>query len=80
MWDQLKPYLRFWTVVAGAIAGFLYWREIGCVSGTCTITSNPWISTLYGTVIGILLVPKKKVTREEQKENTAPEANSEAGA
>jgi hypothetical protein len=41
-------------VVIGAALGFAYWRFIGCASGTCPITSNPWISTSYGAVIGLL--------------------------
>lgn len=39
----------------GAIAGFLYWQQIGCVSGTCPITSSPVVSTLYGSAMGFLL-------------------------
>lgn len=31
-----------------------YYRFIGC-SGGCAITSSPYISTLYGGVIGLLL-------------------------
>ncbi len=42
-------------VVIGAIAGYLYYIEIGCVSGTCAITSKPLNSTLYGGVMGGLL-------------------------
>lgn len=39
----------------GAIAGYLYYVEIGCMSGTCAITSKPLNSTLYGGVMGGLL-------------------------
>lgn len=39
----------------GCVAGWLYWKYIGCTSGSCPITSNPLHSSLYGTVIGILL-------------------------
>ena len=42
-------------VVIGAIAGYLYYAEIGCLSGTCTITSKPINSTLYGGLMGGLL-------------------------
>ena len=41
--------------VAGGIVGFLYYRFIGCRSGACIITGNPYISTLYWAVLGGLL-------------------------
>jgi hypothetical protein len=41
-------------VLGGAAAGFAYYHFIGCVSGTCPITSNPYISTGYGAVVGFL--------------------------
>jgi hypothetical protein len=42
-------------VLGGAVAGFAYHRLVGCRSGTCAITANPYISTLYGAVMGFLL-------------------------
>lgn len=39
----------------GAIAGYFYWQQVGCISGTCAITSNPYNSTIYGAVMGGLL-------------------------
>jgi hypothetical protein len=39
-------------VALGAAAGFAYYRFVGCASGTCPITSNPWISTGYGAMMG----------------------------
>lgn len=39
----------------GAIAGFLYWHEVGCASGTCAITSSPVNSSLYGALMGALV-------------------------
>ena len=42
-------------VLIGALAGFLYWKFVGCNSGTCPITSNPFISSIYGAVMGGLL-------------------------
>ena len=47
-----------WTtagIVLGAVAGWLYWNQVGCASGTCAITSNPVNSTLYGAFMGGLL-------------------------
>jgi hypothetical protein len=39
----------------GAILGFLYYRFIGCASGACPITKNPYSSSLYGAVMGALI-------------------------
>lgn len=39
-------------VAIGLIAGFLYYKYVGCVSSTCPITANPIISTLYGGIFG----------------------------
>ena len=42
--------------VIGAVVGYLYYRFIGCSSGVCPITSNPWASTLYGAIMGFMIV------------------------
>lgn len=42
-------------ILLGAISGFLYWNFIGCNSGSCAITSNPYNSTIYGSVMGGLV-------------------------
>jgi uncharacterized membrane protein YeaQ/YmgE (transglycosylase-associated protein family) len=39
----------------GALVGFLYWKFVGCASGTCAITSNPINSSIYGALMGSLL-------------------------
>ncbi len=38
--------------VTGAIGGFLYWKFVGCLSGTCVIKSVWYLSTLYGGILG----------------------------
>ena len=50
---------RILPVVLGAVGGFLYYQYIGCVSGTCAITSNPWLSTGYGALIGAVFTSWK---------------------
>ena len=40
---------------AGALGGFLYWKYVGCLSGTCPLQSNPWIMLAYGGFTGLLL-------------------------
>ena len=42
-------------IVVGLIAGYAYYHFIGCASGTCSITSKPVNSTLYGGLMGGLL-------------------------
>ncbi|MFA6467801.1 MAG: DUF6132 family protein [Bacteroidota bacterium] len=52
--------------VLGGIAGYAYYYYIGCMSGTCAITSNPYISTGYGMLIGLLLIDKPKTEQKDQ--------------
>lgn len=42
-------------VIGGAAVGFAYHRFVGCRTGACLITANPYISTIYGAVMGYLL-------------------------
>jgi hypothetical protein len=42
------------AVIGGLVGYFLLYKLIGCSSGTCPITANPYISTIYGVVIGLL--------------------------
>lgn len=47
--------LYFIGTFIGALAGFLYWKYIGCLTGTCSITSNPLNSTIYFALFGVVL-------------------------
>ena len=54
----------------GAIVGYLYYYFVGCASGTCAITSKPINSTVYGAVVGGLIVnmfQKEKPKADWQK-------------
>ena len=42
-------------VLAGGVLGFSYYKFIGCSSGTCPLTSNPYISTIYGIILGAVI-------------------------
>ncbi len=54
--DFLKKYLPEITgAVIGAIGGFLYWKYVGCASGTCTIKSNWYLMIPWGIVMGFLV-------------------------
>jgi hypothetical protein len=56
-------------VALGALAGYLYYYFVGCASGTCAITSKPLNSTLYGAMMGGLLLSSF------EKENTLNNKN-----
>lgn len=67
-WMQ-KNKLYFIGALLGAITGFLYWKFVGCLTGTCAITSNPVRSTIYGAIMGSLLLglfklPKKQIQND----------------
>ena len=50
-----KNLLLLLGVVLGGIAGWCYWKWFGCTKG-CTIKSNPYLMTIYGSVMGGLLL------------------------
>lgn len=39
----------------GGLLGFLYYKLVGCSTGTCPITSKPLNTIIYGAVLGLLL-------------------------
>lgn len=57
-------------ILLGSVAGFLYWKFIGCTSGTCPITSNWHTSTLMGGVFGYLIGDSFKIKTSEKEKNT----------
>ena len=59
--------LYFVGAILGGIAGFLYWKYVGCVTGTCAITSKPLNSTLYFAFFGSVLLSffKKEKTNKQ---------------
>jgi hypothetical protein len=48
-----KPFLG---ISLGGLAGFLYYYFVGCSSGNCAITSNPYMSIVYGGLFGLFIV------------------------
>ncbi len=47
--------LKIIFTIVGAAGGFLYWKLVGCSSGTCPIKSVWYWSTLWGMAMGYLL-------------------------
>ena len=60
--SQIKLYWlkKIYPVLIGAAVGFLYYNFIGCVTGTCAITSNPWTSTIVGAILGASFIGKRQ--------------------
>jgi hypothetical protein len=61
------PLIHVAGIVLGGIGGYLYYYYIGCQTGTCAITSNPWMSVFWGIAVGYLVfdIFHKKETSAE---------------
>jgi hypothetical protein len=55
----------FIGAVLGALAGFLYWKYIGCLNGSCAISSHPLNSTVYFAFMGMVLMGGFKKQRSK---------------
>jgi Family of unknown function (DUF6132) len=42
-------------LLAGGGLGFAWYKFVGCSTGSCPLTSNPIVSTIYGAVLGVLV-------------------------
>ncbi|MBX2967545.1 MAG: hypothetical protein KF845_15490 [Cyclobacteriaceae bacterium] len=73
----MKTIIIKWSIgiVLGALGGFLYWYYIGCESGGCAITSSPVNSTLYGGLMGGLLL--NSFESKKQKHEASGETKHE---
>jgi hypothetical protein len=70
----LKYKLTIAGVILGAVGGYLYYHYIGCMSGTCPITSRPLNSTLYGGLMGGLLLNMFQMNMfQKEREKTKTE-------
>lgn len=67
---RIIPLVSIIGLVIGIIGGYLYYSLVGCKTGTCAITSNPWLSMLWGGIMGYLLFDmfnsKTKSTKKKE--------------
>jgi len=55
------------STVVGALGGFIYWKEIGCITGTCPLKSQwqtmipigAYFGFVFGDVLKGFIAPKK---------------------
>ncbi len=64
-WMQ-KNKLYFIGALPGAIAGFIYWKYVGCLTGTCAITSNSIRNTIYGALV--VIKPFQQIVKKTNTE------------
>ena len=57
--ETLKSWIftrAFLGTFLGALGGFLYYYFVGCSTGSCGITSNPYMSTIWGGFFGYFIL------------------------
>ena len=53
-------------VVLGSMGGFAYYYFIGCSSGSCPLSSNPYLMTVWGVFFGgVLFFKQAKAEKTE---------------
>ena len=53
-------------ILIGSVAGLLYWKFIGCESGSCPISSSPYIITLYDAILRGLLFSIFRIEKKDK--------------
>ncbi|MFN4144870.1 MAG: hypothetical protein ACK4GN_03530 [Runella sp.] len=51
-----KTTLTIAGIVLGGIGGYIYWKEVGCLTGTCPLKANWQTMIPYGMLIGYVVV------------------------
>jgi len=66
---EMNKYIKISLFAAlGAGLGFAYYYFIGCRSGSCPITSNGYLTTMYGALMGLILgFPTKKKSKVDSE-------------
>lgn len=53
--------------LAGAVLGLLYWKFVGCHSGTCPLTSSPIKTVILFSFMGGLFARNKQAEEDTAK-------------
>ena len=68
--DRMRKYLKILLyLVIGGSAGYAYYYFVGCTSGgSCPLTSNWYVTTIYGAAAGILMgIPQKRKDKTSEQ-------------
>ena len=67
---------RFWSssrartiggVAVGAVAGALYSHYVGCLTGSCPLTSNPLLTAVLGAALGASLLTPDRTAKSVER-------------
>ncbi|MDZ7724875.1 MAG: hypothetical protein U5R06_19220 [candidate division KSB1 bacterium] len=65
----MKDWIRYGGgLLFGAGLGYLYFRLVGCQTGTCPLQSSPILNIALGAVIGLILVDEVWKAVEQRRE------------
>lgn len=69
--NRIAALKKILPIVIGGALGYAYYYFVGCRTGSCPISGNPYISTVYGAVIGLIwgLPGKKKAEVKKDEPN-----------
>jgi len=48
--------------LAGALVGLALYKFVGCRTGTCPLTANPWVAMCLWGLMGVLVASGKQAT------------------
>ena len=68
-WLKNRFFRLFLGLFAGAVVGLIYWKFVGCHSGTCPLTSNPYKTVGIYALMGGLLTYKSGSEKDEPNRN-----------
>lgn len=73
--NRIAVLKKILPIIIGGVLGYAYYYFIGCRTGSCPISGNPYISTVYGAVIGLIWGLPAKKKKEAQKDEPGNEGN-----
>ena len=76
-----KHKFGFVLVIPGIIAGYLYWKYVGCLSGTCAIQTTWYTMVLFGGLIGYFIGDSidDQIKKRKKKDDQSADKNDNEG-